>query len=287
MSAVALATAEEHEPIPFDEYSAIYDLIYRNKDYASEAEFVAALLRRYAPQNDASVRILDMACGTGRHALELAAMGFAVEGSDISSGMVAVARKNAVDRGLDIRFHEYSFQTANAIPGSFDVVLAMFASLGYLTDFADFSLTLHNVAKKLAPGGIFIFDVWNGAAVLTQYSPHKVRQDEDDERKVERISRTTLDGVTQQAIVRFEFKVEYADGAVKRFSENHHVRFYFPQEMTDLLSALGFEVLFRCPFLEVDQTLASDDWNMTYVVRKKPGKAEALPLSRQHSGSAG
>jgi len=159
----------------------------------------------------------------------------------------------------------------------------MFAALGYLTDFADFELTLKNIAKKMAPGGIFIFDVWNGTAVLPQYSPHKVRQEADDKRKVERVSRTTLDTVAQQAAVNFEFKVEYADGAVKHFSENHRVRFYFPQEMVDLLKALGFEVLLRCPFLQPEKAVSSGDWNMTYVVRKMSGGPTATDQGQQRS----
>ncbi len=212
--------------------------------------------------------------------MELAAGGYVVEGSDISSGMVAVARNSARDRGLDVRFHECSFQTADTIPGSFDVVLAMFAALGYLTHFADFELTLRNVAQKMAPGGIFIFDVWNGAAVLPQYSPHKVRHEADDKRKVERVSRTTLDEIAQQAVVKFEFRVEYADGTVKHFSENHHVRFYFPQEMVDLLTALGFEVLLRCPFMQPEKAVSKDDWNMTYVVRKMSDRPTAAHQSQ-------
>ncbi|MBY4588432.1 MULTISPECIES: class I SAM-dependent DNA methyltransferase [Rhizobium] len=284
MSADAPVTGKEQEPIPFGEYSAIYDLIYRDKDYAGEAGFVAALIEQHAPrQNHVPIRVLDLACGTGRHAMELAAKGYVVEGSDISSGMVAVARNSAAERGLDVRFHECSFQTADAIQGTFDVVLAMFAALGYLTDFADFELTLKNIAKKMAPGGIFIFDVWNGTAVLPQYSPHKVRQEADDKRKVERVSRTTLDTVAQQAVVNFEFKVEYADGVVKHFSENHRVRFYFPQEMVDLLKALGFEVLLRCPFLQPEKAVSSGDWNMTYVVRKMSGGPTATDQGQQRS----
>lgn len=287
MSGDALETGDEHATIPFGEYSAIYDLIYRDKDYAGEAGFIATLIEQYAPrQNDPPVRILDLACGTGRHAIELAAMGYVVEGSDISVGMVAVARNSTKERGLDVRFHECSFQTADAIQGSFDVVLAMFAALGYLTDFADFELTLNKVASKLAPGGIFIFDVWNGTAVLPQYSPYKVRRESDDKLKVERVSRTTLDHVAQQAVVAFQFKVEYADGAVKHFSEHHHVRFYFPQEMVDLLTALGFEVLLRCPFLQPEKALTSGDWSMTYVVRKKAGRPGVSQPGRQHFRSS-
>ncbi|MGH9810959.1 MAG: hypothetical protein ACRD9W_27565, partial [Terriglobia bacterium] len=56
------------ELLPFSEYAAIYDLIYRDKDYAAEAEFVTSLISRFAPGVPSSIRLLDLACGTGRHA---------------------------------------------------------------------------------------------------------------------------------------------------------------------------------------------------------------------------
>jgi len=257
------------DTVPFGEYSAIYDLIYANKDYAGEARYVADLIEQFAGRKGASAKVLDLACGTGRHAFELAAMGYAVEGSDISAGMIGVARAQAEARSLPLRFHNRSFQTADAIEGGFDVALALFASLGYLTRFDDFALALANVKKRLTPDGIFIFDLWNGAAVLPGYSPHKVRQVGDRQRQVERISRTGIDAVAQQARVEFEFKVAYADGTARHFSEEHRVRFYFAQEMSDLLSALGFEVLLRCPFLSPERPLGADDWNMTFVARPK------------------
>ncbi|MDB5807759.1 MAG: Methyltransferase type 11 [Betaproteobacteria bacterium] len=262
------AAVADKDAIPFGEYSAIYDLVYRDKDYAAEAGFVAGLIEQYSPRKGAGARVIDLACGTGRHAFELAGKRYAVEGSDISSGMVGVARESAAARGLDLRFHEHSFQAADAIGGKFDVALAMFASLGYLTDFSDFARAMRNAAGLLGPGGIFIFDVWNGAAVLPGYSPHKVRRMGDALRQVERVSRTSVDALREQATVRFEFEVTYTDGAITRFTEDHHVRFYFAQEMTDLLAALGFEVLLRCPFLEPGRALEASDWNMTFVIRR-------------------
>jgi len=260
--------AQDQGQIPFGEYSAIYDLIYADKDYAGEAAFVATLIEKYAPPDRKPARVLDLACGTGRHAFELAARGYAVQGSDISGGMIEVARENAGRRGLDVPFHACSFQTANSIAGPFEVVLAMFASLGYLTKAGDFALALRNVAGLLAPGGIFIFDVWNGSAVLRDFSAHKVRKVGDHQRTVERVSRTSVDSVREQATVNFDFTVAYADGQTRRFDEEHHVRFYFAQELSDLLAALGFAVLLRCPFLQPGRELESGDWNMTYVVRR-------------------
>jgi SAM-dependent methyltransferase len=166
---------------------------------------------------------------------------------------------------LPVSFHNHSFQTADAIQGQFDVALALFASLGYLTRFDEFALALANVKKILAPGGIFIFDLWNGSAVLPGYTAHKVRKISDSQRQVERVSRTAIDAITEQAHVDFEFKVAYGDGHTRSFTEEHRVRFYFAQELSDLLAALGFEVLLRCPFMSPHRVLGKDDWNMTFV----------------------
>jgi SAM-dependent methyltransferase len=269
VQAAAQEQEAQRDAIAFGEYSAIYDLIYADKDYPGEARYVAGLIEQFSARKGASAKVIDLACGTGRHAFELAAMGYAVEGSDISAGMIDVARAQARARSLPVRFHNRSFQTADAIEGRFDVALALFASLGYLTRFDDFALALGNVKKRLSPGGIFIFDMWNGAAVLPGYSPHKVREVGDAQRKVERISRTSVDAIAQQARVDFEFRVAYADGTARHFSEEHRVRFYFAQELSDLLSALGFEVLLRCPFLSAGSPLGADDWNMTFVARPR------------------
>src|SRR3989475_12377883 len=56
-------------------YSAYYDLLYHDKDYAAEARFVAALVRRHGGPPPAGVELLDPACGAGRHLIELARPG--------------------------------------------------------------------------------------------------------------------------------------------------------------------------------------------------------------------
>src|SRR2546428_4293452 len=61
-------------------YSAYYDLLYRDKDYAAEARFVAELVRRHGGRPPAGVELLDLACGTGRHLIELARLGMVVAG---------------------------------------------------------------------------------------------------------------------------------------------------------------------------------------------------------------
>ena len=73
----------------FEKYSAFYDLLYRDKDYAAEADYVAKRIRSILPQ---ARSLLEFGSGTGRHGRLLAAMGFDVHGIEQSREMVSVAQ---------------------------------------------------------------------------------------------------------------------------------------------------------------------------------------------------
>ena len=252
---------------PFREYAQYYDLLYQDKDYLGEAQFVARLLGRWLCRPAEQTEVLDLACGTGRHAQELAGMGYRVDGSDLSADMVAVARDRAKRVGLPIRFYNESFQSCGRIGRQYDAVIAMFSAIDYLTEYRDLARSLENVRALLREGGVFIFDFWNGNAVVEGYSPVRVKRVEKGEHVVVRRSNTSLDVVSQIATVNFDFLLLKAGSVVREFSETHPIRYFFPQEMTDMLAANRFEVVHRCPFLREDGAMEPDEWNLTYVAR--------------------
>ena len=254
---------------PFREYAQYYDLLYQDKDYPGEALFVARLLNRYVDKAVGDTTVLDLACGTGRHAQELARMGYCIEGSDLSADMVMIARERAKEAGFPIKFHNESFQRCDRIGGQYDAVIAMFSAVDYLTDHVDFVRTLENIRGLLCEGGVFIFDFWNGNAVLKDYSPVRVRRVADGERALIRITNTSLDLISQIATLSFDFLLLRAGSIVREFSEVHPIRYFFPQEMMDLLATSGFEVIHRCTFLEEDDFVTPSDWNLTYVARPR------------------
>ncbi len=254
-------------PNPFREYAQYYDLLYQDKNYSGEAWFVARLLGRCLGKPVEQTEILDLACGTGRHAQELAGMGYRVEGSDISADMVAIARDRAESLGLPIRFYNESFQSCNRVDRRYDAVIAMFSAIDYLTDYSDLERSLKNIRGLLREDGVFVFDFWNGNAVLKGYSPTRVRRAEKGDQMVIRTSNTLLDTISQIITTNFDFLLLKGGSIVREFSEVHLIRYFFPQEMTDLLAANGFEVLHRCPFLKEDSEIDPDEWNLTYVVR--------------------
>jgi len=255
--------------LPFGLYAEIYDVLYQEKNYAAEAAFIIELVRRFLPETSAQKRILDLACGTGRLAFELASMGVDVAGSDVSDQMIAVARKSAAAKSVRIPFHVESFQKCSNIDGTYDAVLAMFASLGYLLTRNELLDALAGIRGLLEPGGLFIFDVWNGLAVIRNYSPVRVKRVAGLRSNILRISHTSIDEIEQISTVEFDFVVFRGAAEPVEFSEKHLVRFFFPREIVEILTESGFEVVLRCPFLDASRLLEPRDWNATFVARKR------------------
>lgn len=252
---------------PFDVYARYYDMMYTGKDYKGEAEYIAGLIRRFAAEQKRPLRVLDLACGTGKHAFELSALGFDMQGSDISGTMIAVARESAASRGASIQFHNESFQTCDRLQGPFDVVISMFSAIDYVTTHPDLLRTMANVHGLLSDGGLFIFDYWNAAAVTASYSPVRVLRKSDARGELVRVSETTLDPVAQVASI--HYTCLYLTGGEKvEFEEIHRMRYHTFTEMELLLRTQGFDLLNRCPFLEPDKDARPDDWNIGIVARK-------------------
>lgn len=107
-------------------------------------------------------KILDLACGFGRHSLALARRGFSVTGVDITPDYVRYAREQAESEGLDARFlcadiREVQFE------GEFDAVLNIAdGAIGYLENDAENRKIFEAAAKALKPGGRHFMDVMNG-----------------------------------------------------------------------------------------------------------------------------
>ncbi|OXS77038.1 hypothetical protein B1B04_01145 [Lysinibacillus sp. KCTC 33748] len=73
----------------FNQYAEYYDLLYKDKDYIQEANYIDSLLQKYSSNTKS---ILELGCGTGKHAIILGKKGYKVHGVDLSEGMIREAK---------------------------------------------------------------------------------------------------------------------------------------------------------------------------------------------------
>jgi len=251
----------------FGQFAQYYDLLYEDKDYHQEAIYIDKLIKNFSNYEKININILDLACGTGKHLFELYDMGYKVEGSDISLEMVEVVRNKCKLNNIEIPLYNESFQTAERIDKKYDVITALFSSINYIQNYNDFSITVKNIKKLLKKNGFFIFDFWNGNSVLKNYSPVRVKRAIKDDIEVIRVTDTTLNKITQIASLKFNFIIIKKNIIIHEFNETHQLRYFFPQEMVDLLLANNFDVIKRCPFMKENELISADDWNLTYVIK--------------------
>lgn len=145
-----------------EEYLALYP---DRDDLEAErqAQFVYGLLGPYAAKGRGG--ILDLACGTGRHAVVLSRHGTQVTGVDLSATLLARAKARRADPAP-------GFVRANMLRlpfacRSFGAVVNFFTSFGYFDDAADDVRVVGEIGRVLAPGGAFLSDVFNATRVLS------------------------------------------------------------------------------------------------------------------------
>ena len=244
----------------------VYDLIYQDKDYEGEVDFVEGLFRDYSRRP--VVTVLDGGCGTGGHALPLARRGYQVTGIDASAEMVKLASEKAGKAGLDIGFHAVDLRQIEPA-NDFDACLCMFNVLGYITGTEEVLKVLEQISNCLKKDGLFIFDCWNGLAVMRVLPSERVKILRNGDKKIIRIATPKIDSLNHICHVDYQLLV-YGDSTVLgELQERHTVRYFFPQEMVHYLKDIGFDVVKVCPFLGPGELVDENVWNMTVVSRKR------------------
>jgi len=251
----------------FDRYAQYYNLLYREKDYPREVNYVDTLIKKYAT-NDART-VLDLGCGTGGHAVLLARKGYHVTGVDRSDAMLAIAEEKKRQNGSTVEFQKGDICNVR-LEGSFDAAIAMFAVMGYQTTNERLESSLLNTCHLLNRDGLLIFDAWFGPAVIAQKPHDRVRIVEEGVGTIIRLTRPVLDILTHTVSVNFTVLHIEEDKVLDYVEETHRMRFFFPKELDFMLAKTGYEVLGMHPFMELDGNLTENDWNMTVIAKKAP-----------------
>ena len=145
---------------------ANYRTVYEHRD-EHEAEALIDLIERTIGHNTGR-RVLDLACGSGRHALSFARRGYVdVGGLDLSPTLLAEAKHAAEFEGLPVRFFERDMRD---LPEErFDLALNLFTSFGYFDNDEENAAVIKAVAEHLSPGGYFVIDFFNSRWLRSHY----------------------------------------------------------------------------------------------------------------------
>jgi SAM-dependent methyltransferase len=245
--------------IPFGTYGDYYDLLYADKDYAGEARYIDTLIQKYHPHKGS---LLDLGCGTGRHARGLIDLGYQVTGVERSSHMAA-----KIAPAVDLTCHVGDMTTIS-LGGQFDTVTALFHVVSYLTTNAQISALFRNVERHLQTSGLFIFDVWYSPAVAAMKPEVRVKRASDAGTEVMRIAEPALQPNENRVDVHYSLYVRsLQETAYRKIEETHRMRHFSIPEMRFLSEAHGFTVLRTEEFLSGREP-GPDTWGCSFVLQK-------------------
>jgi SAM-dependent methyltransferase len=182
----------------------------------------------------AGARILDVACGHGRHSLELARRGFRVTGVDLSEPSLALAREAAAEEDLDV---ELVHADMREIPfrEEFDAAINVFTSFGYFENEHEDERALAAIARGLKRGGALVLETINAAVLFRVYRGESWSELEDGTLMLEQ---RRYDFLTGRNDVVWTFVKP--DGS--RSELRHSLRLYTPAEIVSMLQRTGLEI---------------------------------------------
>jgi SAM-dependent methyltransferase len=203
-----------------------YLRLYPHRDDV-DAEAAVALIQRVLPLDGR--RLLDLACGPGRHAAQLARHGGLVTGFDLSFPLLIRARKRV---GPDVALVRGDMRQLPFAPAMFDVVVNLFTSFGYFADDALHVAVLREVTRVLRPAGHFVLDYFHADEVRAALVPREERHTASGHHVV--IERQV------SADARFVLKEMHLVNDGRSFVER--VRLFAPSDLERLFAQAGLRV---------------------------------------------
>jgi 2-polyprenyl-3-methyl-5-hydroxy-6-metoxy-1,4-benzoquinol methylase len=245
----------------FENYGIQYDREPFTQGTAGECDFIESEIHF----NKRS-RILDIGCGTGRHAIELSRRAYSLTGIDLSDSQLQRAREKAAEQKLDIDFQQHD---ARDLPFENEFDLAIMICEGAFplmeTDEMNYQI-LQNAAKALKANGKLIFTTLNGLFPLF----HSVKDFLDSASK---------EGNAQMEKCSFDL-MTFRDHNITTIKDDQgnqkelhcNERYYVPSEISWLLKSLGFRKIdifgAKLGAFSRKDPLTTEDFEMLVVAQK-------------------
>jgi len=206
--------------------SHYYHLLYQNRNDEEASLFIGNLISELKlPKNS---RLLDLACGKGRHSVTLANHGYHVTGVDLSS--------NSIDSAKQFEHEHLHFSVQDMrVPfatNAYDAIFNLFTSFGYFEDLNDNAKVITAIREMLKKNGLLVIDFMNSRRVIDQLVASEKKTIDHIEFSIDR----DYDGSHIYKHIRFSDQG-------KDFHFTERVQALTDSDFTRLLEAQGFEII--------------------------------------------
>ncbi|MDN3677226.1 class I SAM-dependent methyltransferase [Flavobacterium paronense] len=217
-------------PKPKNWYSSWFDtpyyhILYKDRNYR-EAQIFMDNLTHYLNLPE-KAKVLDLACGKGRHAIYLNKLGFDVVGADLSENSIAEATKNANDT-----LHFVVHDKREVFAEKFDAIFNLFTSFGYFENREDDIKTLMAIKESLSEYGFAVIDFMNSQNVIDNLIPEETKEVDGITFNIKRF---IIDGYIIKEI---DFEAEG-----KKFHFTEKVRAYNLEDFQNMMNETGIYLL--------------------------------------------
>ena len=244
-------------------YAQYYDLLYQDKDYTGEVLYVDRLIKNHQKNTKT---LLDMGCGTGKHAELFCEKGYIVHGIDLSIDMLAIAETRRASKKHNLTFSYSNIQDLN-LNQKFDTVISLFHVMSYQNSNQDLLKAFQVAKEHLVDGGVFIFDFWYGPAVLTDLPTTRIKRLENNLIKVIRLAEPTLYPQQNLVDVHYDIFIQNKNNEeIIEKKEVHKMRYFFDTELDLICEQVGFEVQEKFKWM-CNSSPSLDSWNVVWILK--------------------
>lgn len=243
----------------FNSYSHYYDLLYKDKDYHAEANYIQGLLIR---QGVTQGSLLEFGSGTGIHGRLLAGLGYHVHGIELSPEMVARA---SVVQGFTCQQGDISIVRLGR---TFDAVFSLFHVISYQIANTDLTAVFARAREHLNPGGLFIFDFWYSPAVYSQRPLVRVKRMGDEKLEIIRLAEPVIYPNENRVDVNYTiYARDLVGNGVEVITETHPMRHFSLPEIDLLAAANGFKRIITEEFLS-GKPAGENTWGVCVTLKR-------------------
>ncbi|MBK9593118.1 MAG: class I SAM-dependent methyltransferase [Crocinitomicaceae bacterium] len=232
--------------------SPYYHVLYDNRDESEANAFMTNLMEfgNFAPDT----RILDLACGKGRHSVYLNNLGYHVTGMDLSAASIQEASKFQNEKLVFLRQ-----DMRDPLPlNNYDLVLNLFTSFGYFENQAENLTVLKNIHRSLSPQGKLVIDFFNADCVLKNLVPSETVTKKSIEFRLERFVENGF----------IKKKISFtAEGKPSEFCEK--VQLFGLNNFEQMLAESGFEIKNIFGDYNLGKFVAAESKRLILIAEKK------------------